>query len=163
MTFGLEKFITNKEVIRFIVFNVLAVIRTILDILVWRFLVWCFQPEFKITKFFEKFKLNRYAISQGISFIIASFVSYYSNKIITFDDEKEVSLQSILYFILISVVSLVISVWMMEWLTSDKKIQAKIANYKMLVKYWPLLAKIATIVVTLFINYFGQKYLVFVG
>lgn len=161
MTFGLEYLIKDRVTLTFIIFIVLAVIRTLLDIITWRFLVWVFQPNLGIVIFFQKRNLNRYALSQIISFVLATIISYYSNKIITFADTTPDNWLSIFYFSLISIISLVISVWMIEVMTSHKKILDWVSKYPLLLKYWPMMVKIATIVVTLFINFFGQKYLVF--
>jgi len=151
----------NPEVLRFIVFSVLAVFRTGLDILIWQLLVFGFQEHSPLVKIAKLIKLNRFALAQAVAFLISVFISYFSNKEITYRD-KETTTYSILTFILISVISFILSVLVINILTSNRKALDFSKKNKLLEKYWPLTAKVATIFITVVINYAGYTFFVFI-
>jgi putative flippase GtrA len=153
----------TQEVQTFIIFVVIAVARTLLDIAFWQYLVWIFKDNNPLVKLSLKYNLNKYALAQVISFLVASVISYYSNKFITFKDNAADSLSLIGKFLAISVFALVLSVWLIEFLTSNKKILKLVQRYPLINRFWPLLCKLITIFVTLVINYFGQRYWVFIN
>lgn len=161
MTFGLEKIITDPEIIIFIVFSVLAVIRTLLDIIMWQVLVWLFHPRINFVNFLTKKGLNRYSLAQIISFIISTFISYYINKIITFNDNNPTTIIVIVKFFILNLIGLVASVWVIEYMTENKILFENFKKNPFIKKNWPMIAKITTIIITLFINFFGQKYWIF--
>jgi putative flippase GtrA len=150
----------NTEIVRFVVYSVLAVVRTGLDLLIWQLLVWFFQDNFPLVKLAKLVKLNKFALAQAISFVISVIISYYSNKAITYND-KQVDSLSFVLFIIISIVSFVISVWTINFITSNKQILTLNKFHPLLEKFWPQFAKLATIIITLVINYVGYSIWVF--
>jgi|694.fasta_scaffold26453_4 putative flippase GtrA len=152
----------NSEIRSFVIFVILAVIRTIIDLILWRFLVWVFQEDSLWVKISQRFGLNRYALAQALSFVVSAIISYVSNKEYAFESTQADSLWLYFKFGVVTGLGLLSSVWVIEFLTTNNYILAKIKPYPIIQKHWPLLAKLATIFVTLVINYFGMRFWVFV-
>lgn len=151
----------NREIQVFVVFVIIAVLRTLLDIALWQLLVWLFKEKSAIVRFFAKFNLNRFALAQALSFLVSSAVSYFSNKEIAFNNTDPDSVELVLKFGIVTGVGLIASVLAIEILTSNKKILSIVNKYPLAKKYWPLLAKLITVGVTLVINYLGLRLWVF--
>jgi putative flippase GtrA len=151
----------NSEIRSFVIFFVLAVIRTIIDLILWRILVWVFQEDSWWVKLSKKFGLNRYALAQALSFVVSAVISYFSNKEYAFGNTQPDSLWLYFKFGVVTTAGLLASVWTIEFLTTNKFILEKIKPYKLLQDHWPLLAKLCTVAVTLVINYFGMRLWVF--
>jgi putative flippase GtrA len=84
------------------------------------------------------------------------------NRYITFSDTNQLTNPELVTkFVVVSVITLVISVWLINFLTSEKFILEKVKLFDLVNKHWPLLAKIGTIGVTMLINYFGYRWFVF--
>lgn len=151
----------TQELRVFAIFVILAVIRTILDIVLWQGLVLLLKEKSKIVVFFSKFNLNRFAIAQALSFLVSSAVSYFSNKEIAFSDSQPDSVWLITKFGIVTGIGLVASVWAIEILTSNPRILKIVDKYPLAKKHWPLIAKLMTIGITLVINYTGMRFWVF--
>jgi putative flippase GtrA len=151
----------TQEFQTFIIFTIIAVVRTLLDIAFWQYLVWIFKDTNPLVKLSLKYNLNKYALAQFISFLVASVISYYSNKFITFKDNAADSFSMVGKFLAISILALVVSVWLIEFLTTNKRILKIVQRYPLVMRFWPLTCKLITVFVTLVINYFGQRFWVF--
>lgn len=150
------------EVYRLFIFTVLAGVRTLLELGLWKFLVVIGEKSEKITKLLSIIRLNIYAFSHGVSFIASVIASYFLNRYITFSDTNQLTNPALVTkFVVVSVITLIISVWLINFLTSEKFILEKVKLFDLVNKHWPLLAKIATIGVTMLINYFGYRWFVF--
>jgi putative flippase GtrA len=150
------------EVYRLFIFVVLAGVRTLLELGLWKFLVVIGEKSEKITSFLSLIRLNIYAFSHGVSFIASVIASYFLNRYITFSDTNQLTNPELVTkFVVVSVITLVISVWLINFLTSEKFILEKVKLFDLVNKHWPLLAKIGTIGVTMLINYFGYRWFVF--
>lgn len=144
----------------FILFFVVAVIRTLLDLALWQFLVYLLERNKELLdSLLQRTKLNQYAIAQVIAFIVSVIISYASNRNI-FGGDSSFTYQ-VTTFIIVAVVALVASVWTIEVLTTNTKILKKVEDYKLINKHWPMIAKIASSVITLVINYLGYRFIVF--
>ena len=151
----------DSEINTFIIFVVIAVIRTILDVALWQILVWWLQEKSKIVIFFSKFNLNRFAIAQALSFVVASIISYFSNKEIAFSNSEPDSVFLVSKFLVVTVAGLLASVWAIEVLTTNGRILKIVKKFPLINKYWPLCAKLITVGITLVINYIGLRFWVF--
>lgn len=151
----------NSELTTFIIFVVVAIIRTILDVVLWQVLVWIFIEKSPIVKYFSRFNLNRFALAQALSFLVSAVISYVSNKQIAFGNTEPDSFGLIFKFSLVTGIGLVASVWAIEVLTTNKKILNIVKKYPLIEKYWPLIAKLITVGITLVINYIGLRFWVF--
>lgn len=155
-------FILTPELQQLLKFILVAVFRTLLDILIWHFLVLSIKDRKKILQFFDKYKLNEFAIAQVFAFVVSVIISYYINKIFVFETkDNNQELATLLKFFGISLVSFFASTWIINFLTSNSKMLKFSKISPLLEKNWPLVAKILTIGVTLLINYFGYYFLVF--
>ena len=152
----------DSEIRSFVIFVILAVIRTIIDFVLWRILVWVFQEKSPWVKVSEKFGLNRFALAQAISFVVSAVISYVSNKEYAFGSTQDDSFWLYFKFGVVTGLGLLSSVWVIEFLTSNKYILNKIKPFPLIEKHWPVIAKLVTVGVTLFINYFGMRFWVFV-
>jgi putative flippase GtrA len=152
----------SGEVYRLMVFAVLAGVRTILELFLWKGLVIIGEKSEKIQSLLGFIKLNIYAASHGVSFIASVLASYFLNRYITFSDTNQLTNPELVFkFTFVSIITLIISVWLINFLTSEKFILEKVKLFNLINKHWPLLAKIATIGVTMLINYFGYRWFVF--
>ena len=152
----------SAEIYRLLVFSSLAVVRTLLELLLWKGLVLVGEGLPWVQKVLKIVKLNIYAFSHAISFIASVLASYFLNRYITFSDTNQLSNPDlILKFVVVSLVTLVISVWLINFLTSNKRILDLTKKVALLEKHWPLLAKVITIGATMLINYFGYRWFVF--
>ncbi len=152
----------STEIYRLFIFTVLAGVRTLLELILWKGLVLGLEKSEKIQGWLKIIKLNIYAFSHCISFIASVLASYYLNRYVTFSDTNQLTNpQVVSKFIAVSLVTLILSVWLINFLTSNKRILNEVKKYKLVNKHWPLLAKIGTIGVTMLINYFGYRWFVF--
>jgi len=151
----------ESELLTFIIFVLVAIVRTIIDVVLWQILVWILNDNSPIVRFFKRFNLNEYAIAQAISFLVSAVISYVSNKEITFSNSEPDSLELIVRFSVVTGIGLVASVWAIEFLTTFPRILKKVHKYPLIEKYWPLIAKLVTVGITLVINYIGLRFWVF--
>jgi putative flippase GtrA len=152
----------TQEIQRLLKFIIISVFRTLLDILIWQFLVFLQKDKKKTFSFFAKLNLNKFAIAQVFAFIISVFLSYFLNKIFVFQtDNNQQEVSTLFKFIFVSLVSFFVSTWFINFLTSDLKMLKLSKIHPFIEKHWPLLSKIFTIGITLIINYSGYYFLVF--
>lgn len=155
-------FDVSVEIRTFFIFVVLAIIRTILDIGLWRLLVAVFQEKYVQVSIMDRLGINHYGLAQAVSFIVSAAISYYANKELAFQNYANDSLELVLKFIFVTTLGLVASVWVIDYLTENEKIINFIKPYNILYNHWPLIAKLLTVGVTLVINYGGMRFWVFV-
>ena len=151
------------QIERFVVFVILAVVRTVLiDIIGWRILVAILKDKKWLENILKPIKLNVYAFVHIITFVFSNLGSYYANRYITFQNQSQgTEQQLILNFLLVSGVSLIISVVLINWLTSSIKVLNLVSKNNLLNKHWLIVAKILTVGVTMITNYIGYAFLVF--
>jgi len=152
----------DQELWKFIKFILIAVVRTALDILIWRYLVNLLQPESFLVKKVAKLKLNRYALAQVFAFIISLFISYLANSILVFEDGNRSRFSELISYISVSVISFLSSTFYINFITSNKYILKKIEAFTVIKNHWPILAKIQTVAITVLINFTGYNFFVFV-
>ena len=152
----------NSNFIKLTKFVVLAVARTVLDILIWQVLV-SILPEKLISKSHSVLKLNRYGLAHSIAFIISIIISYYTNMWLVFEQtDNENTVAGIFKFTVVSLIAFFASTLLMNFTTENPKILENVQKMPKIIKeHWPLLMKIFTTLVTLVINYGGYSLFVF--
>lgn len=159
----LEQYISDPTIWEAIKFVFLAAIRTFLiDIVIWRFVVALMEKYPWTWSYVKRWGLNVYSYSHGLIFIVSSITSYILNRFITFekgnvDSETRVFIE----FMSVSLVSLGISVWVLNILTSNKRILKFIEKLPVIPKFWPMIAKVITILIVMVVNFTGYKLFVF--
>jgi putative flippase GtrA len=152
-----------SEFYSFLIFIVIAVVRTLLDILLWQVLVWYFKDDFFLLTFFKKIglNLNKFALAQAVSFVVSSIISYTSNKSLAFGNDDPTTLWLVTKFSIVTLAGLMASVIFIEFMTTNEKVLSWVSKYSLLQKHWPLVAKVLTIGITVVINYGGMRFWVF--
>jgi len=166
-------FLSSPIIAEFLVFTILAIIRTVvLDIVLWRWLVSWMERNPWTWEYVKPFGLNVYAYSHAIMFIVSGSASYVLNRYITFrSPEVNNEVASAVTFFSINIITLVLSVFFLNWLTSSIYLKQTVSKLwfirshafmrDMLLGHWPLISKIITIGVIMVLNYLGYRYLVF--
>jgi putative flippase GtrA len=157
------KILTSEVFIEFVVFGSLAAARTlIIDIIGWRWLVSWMEKRPWSWEYIQRIRLNVYSYSHGLTFIVSSVTSYFLNRFITFnqpivDNETRVFVE----FMSVSIFTLVLSVIIINILTSNKLILSLVDKIPIVKNYWPMTAKLITIGIVMVINFSGYKLFVF--
>jgi len=159
----LQEFIQNPLLQEIVIFSLLAVIRTfVVDIVGWRLLVFWMERNPWSWEYVTKIKLNVYSYSHGIAFVVSSIASYLLNRFITFDASSvDSETRVFVEFMSVSIFTLVVSVIIINVLTSNKLILRLSQKFPIIKDYWPMTAKLITIALTMVINFTGYKFLVF--
>ena len=158
------------ELTRFLIFAIVGASGVIVDLGVF----WLLLKSIKEFKFLKKRKLKSVTVFHTISFIIANINNYIWNTSITFSDTSKENPSWVTYFA-VSLVALAISSIFINKFSQDKfyKLSDK-KIYQPIIKKIPALKKIKwtknlwflgikalSILIAMFFNYFGYKYLVF--
>ena len=151
------------EIQRYLTFGIIGVFNTIFDYILWHNLVKFVKPDSELEKFILKLKLNKYSFSQGLAFVITNIVSYFLNRNFTFYDSKVTNAsKSMGAFFLVSLITISVSVLVMNTLTKNEKILAWSKTLpKPLASRWPIIAKLIIAPITLTINFIGYKIFAF--
>ncbi|GAB4143425.1 MAG: hypothetical protein OHK0017_00800 [Patescibacteria group bacterium] len=151
-----------SDVRSFLIFGIIGVWNTAFDLALWEIILRLIKPDSALDKFANKIKLNRFSISHAIAFVIANIVSYYLNKNFAFDGVKlKNEYASFGSFFAVSLFSLVISTLLINYLTKNEKIHSWTSKDARLEKWWPQIAKLLVVSITMFTNFFGYKIFVF--
>lgn len=154
----------SPEILQFIKYIIVGVGNTVTDLVVF----WAFINLFERLKIKEIYKLKTTTISHILSFLCANILSFVLNSAFTFNNAK-VNRGPLLYFS-VSLVSFLVSSSLIQILATEAYFEKFIKlldrfspKFKSLVnfKHYALIIKLCTILITLFTNYFGYKYLVF--
>ena len=144
---------------QFFLFALIGVFNTAFDFLLWRFLVKIINLEINIFKL----KLNKYSISQVLSYSCVTVFSYNLNKIFTFKSEG-----NFFSFLVVNFVAMVFSTLIINFLTQHKSdiLKSRIVLYfdrfiPLLDKNFLSFVKISVVFITMLISFFGYKFLVF--
>jgi putative flippase GtrA len=158
---------------KFLTFAIIGIINAILDTTIWKLLSTFFANSPKIKSRLNAFKLNEYSGAQVFSFIIALGSSFYLNSKYTWKLNPLESKTRFVLYILVSICAWVATVAYLNFFTKPvflNKYNTMVAKVednfhlpplvKKLIDY-PLLVKISSIFVSMFINFFGYNYIVF--
>jgi putative flippase GtrA len=153
-----------SEIVRFIIFGSIGFFNAFLDIGIWRTLVYLFEKL--------GVKKNIYTISHTFSFFLTVVSSYFLNKTFTWADSNKVDNLQLYKFFGVAIFSWIITTWALNFLTSNDEIK-KIVNTigffetnrtkkkSIFVAQWPTIAKLLTIIISMFTNFIGYKLFVF--
>lgn len=97
-----------------------------------------------------------FSLFKAISFSCAVTNSYFLNKFWTFQKEDKAKIQEFSKFLIISIIALLINVSLSSFLVNKIGPQFNISPI-----LWANLSALITVGVTILINFFGYKYLVF--
>lgn len=97
-----------------------------------------------------------FSLFKAISFSCAVTNSYFLNKFWTFKKEDKAKIQEFSKFLIISIIALLINVSLSSFLVNKIGPQFNISPI-----LWANLSALVTVGVTILINFFGYKYLVF--
>lgn len=150
------------QLIQFLSYFIVGVWNTLFDFGIWQTLVILIKPNSKFSNLLEKYKLNRYSFAHATAFLIASFVSYFLNKYFVFANSENKSSASFPLFMLVSFFSLGITTFYVNFMTKNEAVLRIAAKNKYVHKFWPQFAKITAALISLFTNFFGYKFMVFI-
>jgi putative flippase GtrA len=156
-----------NEIQRFIIFGLIGVLNSGLDIVLWKL----FSLVLKKNKN-SKISGNAYTIAHILAFPVAVLFSFFMNSAFTFGDSKvRDSLQVIRFFavsvftwlVTSKVFDLLIKQKDKDWVKRTSQKVEKIFSLKPDFVYsrFPLICKLAVIVVSMVANYIGYRLLVF--
>lgn len=128
------------------IFASIGVINTCIDFGVTIILIQILQPSTTIVLL----SINTFA------FLVGTINSYILNKTFTFQDQNSHSIQKILTFLLISLLSLVVN--NIAFLTTLQLVSMQSQSAPL---FWVIIAKIIATTSSLFVNYWGYTYFVF--
>ena len=154
-----------SELIRFLTFAIIGLGNATLDTVIWKILVNFFQHKKDLIHKFHKFGFNEYSLSHALSFVISATSSYFWNRALTFADSKTNDNLQVFKFFGVASFSWFITTLFLNFLTENAQIshfiKTKFANFPIIPKHWPLIAKILTIGVSMITNFVGYKFFVF--
>jgi putative flippase GtrA len=165
-----------SEITKFLIFAAIGLFNSILDILIWKFLVTKIQKSTSLTSFVTKIKLNAYSFSHSISFVITVISSYILNKTFTFGKSFTQNLNQTTVeatkFFGVAIFSWVLTTLFLNYLTKSDRIKTIVTRIgeietnltkkpSLVLQHWPLFAKILTIAVSMVTNYTGYRLFVF--
>jgi putative flippase GtrA len=160
-------------IIKFLTFGLIGLFNAILDTTIWKILSTIFSKNRSFLEFLAKFKLNQYSGAQVFSFMISMCSSFYLNSTFTWKvNPLNSALTTMLYF-LITIFSWFVTVVFINYFTSSqyvlkfekvvKRIENKYNLPKLVKKIldYPLVVKLASIGLSMVINFVGYNYIVF--
>lgn len=152
-----------SDLVEFLMFVLLATLRTVIvDIVGWRVLLGLMQRVPQTWVYARRLGFNVYSYSHAVSFIISNATSYYLNKYFVFlNSESKTTSKEVIEFIIVSSVSLILSILVIHYITISKYVIKLTTPYPIIKRHIPIIAKLCAIAVTILINYFGYKFLVF--
>lgn len=147
-----------SEGVRIVKFSVVAVIRTLLDILMWKGLVFIIQKNPNWETKIKKIKLNSYSFAHGVSTVISIIISYFANKILVFESNNQISnAEEIFRFAVVSFTAMFVSTLAMQQVCENKIFNFPKNWHPLLDKHWAFIAKLMAIAITMVINYVGLR------
>jgi len=152
----------GSEGVRIIKFSLVAIIRTIIDLIVWKILAILIDKNKFLKPSVEKIKLSSDSFAHGVSTIVSIVISYFANKIFVFTSNSNISeFEEVFRFTVVSVVALVTSTILMQIIFANPSFNSPKKWHPLLAKYWSLVCKILAIGVTMIINYAGLRFWTF--
>ena len=168
----------QPEYYTILLFILTAIGRTLLDVVIWKILVFLIGVSSRLKHLIQKLGLNKYSFAQIIAFSLSMVVSYILNYSLVFSTSATTQIldgYTLFKFIVVTIFSLVVSVWFINFFTQNQKVKSFIFNSTGLVifeklsqpltiqlqKHWPLLVKLASIGLTMFTNFCGYYFWVF--
>jgi putative flippase GtrA len=160
-------------IIKFLTFGLIGLFNAILDTTIWKILSTIFSKNRSFLEFLAKFKLNQYSGAQVFSFMISMCSSFYLNSTFTWKVNPLNSYMTTMLYFLVTIFSWFVTVVFINYFTSSQyvlkfeKVVRKIENKYNLPKLvkkildYPLVVKLASIGLSMVINFVGYNYIVF--
>jgi putative flippase GtrA len=145
---------------QFLIFALIGVCNTALDFGLWEVFVRLLNG--KGLKFGGKQIVNSYSLAHVFSSLIAFNFSFFMNKTFTFQSNVGYW-EGFPKFAIFSVISMLIAAAILNFLTSTSYLEKLLPKHSLATKYYPQICKIVTILIVMFINYFGFKFIIFGG
>jgi putative flippase GtrA len=143
---------------QFLIFALIGVCNTALDFGLWEVFVRLLNG--RGLKMAGKQIANSYSLAHVFSSLIAFNFSFFMNKTFTFQSSVGYW-EGFPKFALFSIVSMLIAAAILNFLTSTSHLERLLPKHSAVQKYYPKICKIVTILVVMFINYFGFKFVIF--
>lgn len=155
----LSKYILLESA-RFLYFGFLAVLRTIAEIVFWRYFATWLEKFSQSLESLHKYGLNQYSISQGVSIFLSLILSYVVNRYLAFADTPvESELAIIVPFFVVSTITFVLSIIMMSIMTEHKTILEFKEQLPIIKDHWPMTSKLFIIAALTMVNYISYKFI----
>ena len=145
---------------QFLIFALIGVCNTALDFGLWEIFVKLLNG--KSLTIAGKQIANSYSLAHVFSSLIAFNFSFFMNKTFTFQSNVGYW-EGFPKFAIFSVLSMLVAAAILNFLTSTSHLQKLLPKHSFVQKYYPKICKVATILVVMFINYFGFKFVIFSG
>jgi putative flippase GtrA len=143
---------------QFLIFALIGVCNTGLDFVLWEIFVKLLGG--RSLKIADKQIANSYSLAHIFSSLIAFNFSFFMNKTFTFQSTVGYW-EGFPKFALFSIVSMLIAAAILNFLTSTSHLEKILPKHSLVKKYYPKICKVATILIVMFINYFGFKFIIF--
>jgi putative flippase GtrA len=143
---------------QFFIFAFIGVLNTALDFGLWELFVKLLNGR-GLTIAGKKI-VNSFGLAHVFSSLIAFNFSFFMNKTFTFQSNVGYW-DGFPKFAAFSIMSMLIAVGILNFLTSTSHLQKLLPNKPWVFKYYPKICKIATTLIVMFINYFGYKLIIF--
>lgn len=159
--------------IKFLTFGTIGLFNAVLDTTIWKILSTIFSKNRSFLEFLAKFKLNQYSGAQVFSFMVSVCSSFYLNSTFTWKVNPFNSAMTALLYLVVTVTSWFVTVLFINFYTAPpyvlkfEKVLKRLENkYKLnntikKILDYPLVVKIASIIIAMFINFIGYNYIVF--
>jgi putative flippase GtrA len=160
-------------IIKFLTFGLIGLFNAVLDTTIWKILSTIFSKNRSFLEFLSKFKLNQYSGAQVFSFMISMCSSFYLNSTFTWKVNPLNSAMTTMLYFLVTIFSWFVTVVFINYFTSSQyvlkfeKVVRRIENKYNLPKLikkildYPLVVKLASIGLSMVINFVGYNYIVF--
>ena len=163
----------SNLIIKFLTFGTIGLFNAVLDTTIWKILSTIFSKNHNFLSFLSKFKLNQYSGAQVFSFMISMCSSFYLNSTFTWKVNPLNSALTAILYLIVTIFSWLVTVIFINKFTAQKyvtkfeKIVTRIENkynfnqYVKKILDYPLLVKLASIGLSMVINFVGYNYIVF--
>lgn len=163
----------NQLSITFLKFAIIGFSNSILDTLIWKYFSGIFFKNKKILDFLHRLKMNQYSGAQVISFSVSLVSSFFLNSYFTWKVSPLESTNRALLYVVVAVTAWSFTTFFINYLTKEKflikfnsiveKFETRINLNQIAKKFldYPLLVKVASILISMIINFVGYNYLVF--
>lgn len=145
---------------QFLIFALIGVCNTGLDFGLWEVFVKLLNG--KGLRIGGKQIANSYSLAHVFSSLIAFNFSFFMNKTFTFQSTVGYW-EGFPKFAVFSIISMLIAATILNFLTSTSHLERILPKHSTVQKYYPKICKVATILIVMFINYFGFKFIIFGG
>jgi putative flippase GtrA len=143
---------------QFLIFALIGVCNTALDFGLWEIFVRLLNG--KSLKIGSKQIANSYSLAHVFSSLIAFNFSFFMNKTFTFQSNIGYW-EGFPKFAIFSIISMLVAAAILNFLTSTSHLEKLLPKHSAVQQNYPKICKVATILIVMFVNYFGFKFVIF--